>query len=175
MTFKNKHHSNETIEKMRRSAKSRPPISEETRAKLADAKRGKSNPKWNGGRFVDGKGYVRVLAPGNEMADANGYVTEHRLVMSAHLGRALSSGEHVHHKNENRQDNSLANLELTDAAAHCAKHSTGRTYPDRKGRAWTDDQRAKVAAALRGKAKTDEARAKQSASMREVWDRKRGE
>jgi hypothetical protein len=59
------------------------------------------------------KNYIPVKAPiGHSNATADGFILEHRLVMSQHLGRPLVKGENVHHINGNRHDNRLENLEL---------------------------------------------------------------
>lgn len=54
------------------------------------------------------------------------YVLEHRLVMAAHLGRALTSEEVVHHIDRNPRNNALENLELfANHAEHLAHHWKG--------------------------------------------------
>lgn len=55
-------------------------------------------------------GYVLVYHPEHPMADVNGEVYEHRLVMAEKLGRLLEPGEVVHHVNGVRDDNHPDNL-----------------------------------------------------------------
>lgn len=61
---------------------------------------------------VDKSGYISRHEPDHIAASTNGFVYEHRRVMSDHLGRALLPTESVHHMNGDRSDNRIENLEL---------------------------------------------------------------
>ena len=50
------------------------------------------------------------------------YKGEHRLVMEKYLGRPLRSDEIVHHKDGNKQNNDISNLEVVTRAEHINIH-----------------------------------------------------
>ena len=77
---------------------------------------GEKHPNWKGGRYLTDRGYVMVLIGKGQ------YVREHRLVMESHLRRRLEKHEQVHHKNGNKQDNRIENLELHTAGSHTKHH-----------------------------------------------------
>lgn len=79
-------------------------------------------------------GFVK---PGSVMIDSSGYrvvrdpITrklrrEHRVVMERHIGRSLTRSEYVHHRNHDKLDNRIENLEIMTPAAHSRLHNLGR-------------------------------------------------
>lgn len=54
----------------------------------------------------------------------NGYVYEHRYVVEVEIGRALYDTEVIHHKDGNKLNNNIDNLEVTDRIEHGKKHHT---------------------------------------------------
>ncbi|MEK2534368.1 HNH endonuclease signature motif containing protein [Tetragenococcus halophilus] len=55
-------------------------------------------------------------------------VRMHRAIVEQSIGRKLSPDEHVHHKNRNKRDNRIENLEVIDKTEHLKIHNKkGRT------------------------------------------------
>lgn len=85
---------------------------------------GENSANYQGGKYIDDKGYVRVLRP-EHPKNIRGYAYEHRLVMEEYLKRFLEPWETVHHINEIKIDNRLENLFLCSHPEHSAIHKEG--------------------------------------------------
>lgn len=101
-------------------------LSEETRVKISLAnKKPKSTPKK---RIKTDDGYIIVYRPKHPMCNSIGYILEHRLIMSEHLGRLLNRKEVVHHKNHIKDDNKIENLMLIESLSkHNSLHNNSET------------------------------------------------
>ena len=90
------------------------------------------------------KGYTLVYEPNHPFCDKKGYVYEHRLVLEKHLRetepnhRALTeiddelylrSNWLVHHKDEDKTNTVVENLEAKTVKMHRRKHTKGEANP----------------------------------------------
>jgi hypothetical protein len=67
-------------------------------------------------------GYRWIHRPDHPDANRDGFISEHRLVLSESLGRRLTKYEVVHHINGDRLDNRLENLQLMTRSEHIGLH-----------------------------------------------------
>lgn len=77
---------------------------------------------WNIRKIVSKGDYLYALVPEHPKATKNGYVLLHRVVMENHLGRVLNANEVVHHRDHDKKNNVLENLELLDSKEHNRIH-----------------------------------------------------
>lgn len=101
----------------------------------------KGTRPWNYGTaqgWTDKRGYRWNYVTENGRRVAR---REHRVIMEQHLGRKLEPWELVHHKDGDKLNNDLANLEMREFGEHTAEHHKG-------GRKSEDARRSMEAFAL---------------------------
>jgi len=104
-------------------------------------RQGEKNPHWKGGRTNHVEGYRYLRATWHPFASKTGYVLEHRIVMERWLlqndpaspfltyvdGHLVLSPEyHVHHKDEDKANNAIENLECLTPDEHRREHNSRR-------------------------------------------------
>ncbi|AUS17019.1 HNH endonuclease [Bacillus velezensis] len=91
--------------------------------------RGPKNPLFKSGVRISRYGYKLIYKPHHPNSQKDGYILEHRYVMSEYLKRPLKEDEHVHHKDENKLNNDVSNLELVTRSEHSSLHNRNKTIP----------------------------------------------
>lgn len=77
-------------------------------------------------------GYRALYYPDYPHSNNEGYVMEHVYIMEQHIGRLLHDNECVHHKNFDRADNRIENLQLMTKQEHMSYHMKLR-WEQKKG------------------------------------------
>ena len=73
-------------------------------------------------------GYIVICIRDHPLFPGQKFVGQHRLVMAESLGRSLLTEEDVHHKDENRLNNQIDNLEIKLHGPHSAFHMRGKIF-----------------------------------------------
>lgn len=92
--------------------------------RFPNGRNGKLAANWKGGRRIANQaGYICVYSPSHPYRTKEGYVMEHRLVMEKKLGRYLKPTEIVHHKDGDKSNNRISNLEyIQTKGEHVRRH-----------------------------------------------------
>lgn len=77
---------------------------------------------WNIKKIIKKGDYLYALVPEHPNCTKKGYVLMHRIVMENHLKRVLNENEVVHHKDGNKHNNVITNLEVFEKGLHSKYH-----------------------------------------------------
>lgn len=87
---------------------------------------GSKHHRWTPGGSVASNGYVKIrVGKEHPLADPNGYAYEHQVVWASAGLPSPEAGEVIHHKNEDKTDNRIGNLELRNRCDHSVSHQPG--------------------------------------------------
>lgn len=96
--------------------------------------KGNSNSSWKSDTKITNYGYVKIRVLNHPFADCDGFVFEHRLIAEEYLltednsieindKKYLKKEYVVHHKDHNRLNNNLNNLEVILLSEHTSLHT----------------------------------------------------
>lgn len=78
-------------------------------------------------------GYVRIWKPSHPLANKDGNILVHRMVYFDYYG-SIPEGHHIHHKDGNKKNNAIENLEaITNSEHHKEHHPTGAKMRNQYG------------------------------------------
>ena len=84
---------------------------------------GSANPRWNDGRIMSSHGYVMVrVGVEHPCADSRGYAYEHLIVWLSAGKRKPEKNELLHHRDDDKTNNRLVNLEIMTRSEHNRIH-----------------------------------------------------
>lgn len=83
---------------------------------------------WEIKKIIHKGDYEYALVPDHPNATKNGYVLLHRVIMENYIGRLLTPDEVVHHKDHNKKNNDISNLELLTVKEHHELHSREKKH-----------------------------------------------
>lgn len=93
------------------------------RGKHKNHARASRQHRWSPGGSVSSNGYVKIRAGKHHpLADQNGYAYEHLVVWVSAGNSKPENDEILHHRNEDKTDNRLENLELMKRTDHSKMH-----------------------------------------------------
>jgi len=85
--------------------------------------RGVRGGPWNNQKMFSQQGYVKIrVGCQHPLADPNGYTYEHLLVWVSAGNNRPSKGYLLHHRNRDKTDNRIENLELCSRSKHNKYH-----------------------------------------------------
>lgn len=84
---------------------------------------GINTDRFHKGYSIKGSGYTLIYKKEHPYSDLKGYVPLHRLIVEEHIGRYLTKGEVVHHKDKDKTNNNIYNLEILTGSQHAMIHS----------------------------------------------------
>lgn len=95
------------------------------RGKHDNHSRGNQHYAWTEERIISSHGYIKVrVGETHLLADPNGYTYEHLLVWVSAGNFRPKNSEIIHHRNGDKKDNRLENLQLMSRSEHSCLHNS---------------------------------------------------